>query len=151
MREATDMMNGSARLLGYSGLLPQMAAIGTMLTGGPELYWTAMAVAYGYAAFIFSFLGGVWWGLGLAIAQPPRWIFVAAVMPSLIALATYLPWVLGWDWPRPSLMILAVALIASPLVDRLIVRGREGFGGWLQPRWHLSIGLGGLTLLAGLL
>tara|TARA_R110000868_G_scaffold70789_5_gene207792 strand:+ start:49 stop:483 length:435 start_codon:yes stop_codon:yes gene_type:complete len=144
-------MDGSARLLGYSGLLPQIAAIGTMLTGGPELYWTAMAVAYGYAAFIFSFLGGVWWGLGLAIAQPPRWIFVAAVMPSLIALATYLPWVLGWDWPRPSLMILAVALIASPLVDRLIVRGRAGFGGWLKLRWHLSIGLGGLTLLAGLL
>lgn len=145
------MMNGSARLLGYSGLLPQIAAIGTMLTGGPELYWTAMAVAYGYAAFIFSFLGGVWWGLGLAIAQPPRWIFVAAVTPSLIALATYLPWVLGWDWPRPSLMVLAMALIASPLVDRLIVRGREGFGGWLKLRWHLSLGLGGLTLLAGLL
>lgn len=151
MREAKDRMDGSARLLGYCGLLPQMAAIGTTLTGGPELYWTAMAVAYGYAAFIFSFLGGVWWGLGLAIAQPPRWIFVAAVMPSLIALATYLPWVLGWDWPRPSLMILAVALIASPLVDRLIVRGREGFGGWLKLRWHLSLGLGGLTLLAGLL
>jgi len=87
MREAKDRMDGSARLLGYSGLLPQIAAIGTMLTGGPELYWTAMAVAYGYAAFIFPFLGGVWWGLGLAIAQPPRWIFVAAVMPSLIALA----------------------------------------------------------------
>lgn len=151
MREAKDRMDGSARLLGYCGLLPQMAAIGTTLTGGPELYWTAMAVAYGYAAFIFSFLGGVWWGLGLAIAQPPRWIFVAAVMPSLIALATYLPWVLGWDWPRPSLMILAVALIASPLVDRLIVRGREGLGGWLKLRWHLSLGLGGLTLLAGLL
>lgn len=145
------MMDRSTRLLGYSGLLPQIAAIGTMLTGGPELYWTAMAVAYGYAAFIFSFLGGVWWGLGLAIAQPPRWIFVAAVMPSLIALATYLPWVLGWDWPRPSLMILAVALIASPLVDRLIVRGRKGFGGWLQLRWHLSLGLGGMTLLAGVL
>ena len=145
------MMDRSTRLLGYSGLLPQIAAIGTMLTGGPERYWTAMAVAYGYAAFIFSFLGGVWWGLGLAIAQPPRWIFVAAVMPSLIALATYLPWVLGWDWPRPSLMILAVALIASPLVDRLIVRGRKGFGGWLQLRWHLSLGLGGMTLLAGVL
>lgn len=151
MREAKDRMDGSARLLGYSGLFPQIAAIGTMLTGGPELYWTAMAVAYGYAAFIFSFLGGVWWGLGLSIAQPPRWIFVAAVMPSLIALATYLPWVLGWDWPRPSLLILAVALIASPLVDRLIVSGRAGFGGWLQLRWHLSIGLGGMTLLAGLL
>ena len=39
----------------------------------------------------------------------------------------------------------------APLVDRLIVRGREGFGGWLQLRWHLSLGLGGLTLLAGLL
>lgn len=150
MREAKDRMDGSARLLGYSGLLPQMAAIGAMVTGGPELYWTAMAVAYGYAAFIFSFLGGVWWGLGLAIAQPPRWIFVAAVMPSLIALATYLPWVLGWDWPRPSLFILGAALIASPLVDRLIVRGREGFGGWLTLRWHLSLGLGGMTLLAGL-
>ena len=150
MREAKDMMGGSARLLGYSGLLPQIAAIGTMLTGGPELYWTAMAIAYGYAAFIFSFLGGVWWGLGLAIAQPPRWIFVAAVMPSLIALGTYLPWVLGWDWPQPSLLILAVALIASPLVDRKIVGVREGFGGWLRLRWHLSLGLGGLTLLAAL-
>lgn len=100
---------------------------------------------------IFSFLGGVWWGLGRGDRAAAALDVHAAVMPSLIALATYLPWVLGWDWPRPSLFILAVALIVSPLVDRLIVRGREGFGGWLQLRWHLSLGLGGLTLLAGLL
>lgn len=142
----------SARLLGYFGLLPQLAAILAMLFGGPDLYWIAVAIAYAYAAFIFSFLGGIWWGFGMAMAGPrPRWIFAAAVLPSLLALATYVPWVMGWRWPQPSLIILGCAIILSPMVDICMLRGQHHFTGWLRLRCQLSWALGGMTLAVALL
>ncbi|MDI1295067.1 MAG: DUF3429 domain-containing protein [bacterium] len=149
-----DMINPSlstprsAIVLGYCGLLPQAIAVIILLIGDPSLYWTALATAYGYAAFIFCFLGGVWWGVGISLPTPPRWIFLAAITPSLIALATYIPWIIGWNWPRPSLVALSIALALSPVVDQRILRARSGFEDWLRLRRHLSFGLGGLTMLA---
>ncbi|WP_420382872.1 DUF3429 domain-containing protein [Novosphingobium sp.] len=137
----------NARLLGLAGLLPQLAALLAVLKGGPAA-WTALGLAYGYAALIFSFLGGIWWGIGLALPQMPRWIFIAAVTPSLIALALWFPWMMGWSWPGPELITLGLLLAASPLVDRAI-----GFApaGWMRLRWQLSLGLGGLSVLIGLI
>jgi hypothetical protein len=149
MTETPRQLHPSAKWLGYAGLLPQLFAV-LMLIDDSSLRWIAIAAGYGYAAFIFSFLGGVWWGLGLSAQNPPRWLFAAAVTPSLIALATYLPWTLGWDWPTLSLWILALCLILSPLVD--LALGRE-FGlphGWLRLRTHLSMGLGALTAILAL-
>ena len=54
-----EPVSDNARLLGYAGLLPQAAAFVAVLKDGPEK-WTALAMAFGYAALIFSFLGGVW-------------------------------------------------------------------------------------------
>ncbi|WP_353228697.1 DUF3429 domain-containing protein [Novosphingobium sp.] len=142
-----DKLSDNARLLGYAGILPQVLAFMAVLKGGPA-GWSAEALAFGYAALIFSFVGGVWWGLGLAAPRTPRWIFAVAVLPSLIALALWFPWMVGETWPGPELIVLGVLIAASPLVDRAI-----GFGpaGWMALRWRLSLGLGGFTLAIGLM
>lgn len=142
-------MPQTALIAGYSGLLPQILAAILFFTDG-EYRWTGLAAAYGYAALIFSFLGGIWWGFGMtarktdAAAGP---IFILAVAPSLIAFATYLPWIWGWEWPGPSLAWVGIFLIASPLADRWLQHRCHLPAGWMKLRWHLSLGLGGLTLL----
>ena len=59
-----------ARRLGYAGLLPQIAAL-ALFAGGGEWGWVALAAGFAYAALIFSFLGGVWWGQALAMPRAP--------------------------------------------------------------------------------
>jgi hypothetical protein len=83
----------------------------------------------------------------MAMKTAPGWIYAAAVAPSLIALATYVPWVIGAEWPLPSLIVLGVCLILSPLVDRAIGRIVDLPIGWMRLRLMLSAGLGGLTLM----
>ena len=141
-----DALPKLAFRLGLAGLLPQAIALFLVMTDS-EQRWSALAVGYGYAALIFSFLGGIWWGQALSIKNAPGWIYAAAVMPSLIALGTYMPWIYGREWPGPSLAVLGVCLIASPLVDRAIGRSIPLPGGWMKLRLILSSGLGGLTLL----
>lgn len=137
----------AALWLGYAGLLPQVIAIALVLKGG-SLSWIALASSYAYAALIFSFLGGVWWGQAIATPAAPRWAYAVAVLPSLIGLALFLPWTFGSEWPGPSLLWLGLLLCLSPLVDRKL-----GMGGhdWMTLRWRLSLGLGGLTVVLALL
>lgn len=141
------------RLLGFAGLLPQLACALVLWAGPPEWRYAAQAIAFGYAALIFSFLGGTWWGLAAMAPAAERrrslgWLWVAAVVPSLIALAAYLPWVFGETWPEPSLVMLSGAILMSPAVDARL--------GPLAPRWWmvlrvpLSVGLGAATLAAAL-
>jgi Protein of unknown function (DUF3429) len=139
------LLNPNARVLGYAGLLPQIFAVLMLLD--ESLHWIALAGGFGYAAFIFSFLGGVWWGLALNSTYPPRWIYLAAVTPSLIALLSFLPWTWGWSWPTASLWLLAIGLMLSPFVDKAMAESMELPAGWLRLRWHLSLGLGALTAL----
>lgn len=137
----------AAFLAGYAGLLPQLIAAALVFSGS-EYRWTGLAAAYGYAAFIFSFLGGMWWGVGVSTrkdgvdAGP---IFALAVAPSLIAFASYLPWIWGWDWPGPSLAWIGFFLMLSPLADRWLMQRCDLPEGWMKLRWQLSLGLGGLT------
>lgn len=146
------------RLLGFAGLLPQVTCLLAVLFGGAEWRFAALAIAWGYAALIFSFLGGLWWGLAAGATarggEPgghaaPAWIYVAAVLPSLVALVTFLPWIWGMEWPGPSLMLLGLCLAASPLVDRKLAGIAPEW--WMPLRWTLSLGLGGLTLVLGIL
>ena len=142
----TDSLPRVALRFGFAGLLPQAIALFLVATDA-EQRWSALAVGYAYAALIFSFLGGVWWGQALNSKNAPLWIYAAAVAPSLIALATYVPWVIGAAWPGPSLVVLGVCLVLSPLVDRAIGQSVTPPEDWMRLRVMLSAGLGALTLL----
>jgi len=130
--------------LGAAGLAPQ--ALAYALTFEESNRFIGLAAGYFYAALIFSFLGGIWWGVAVARSDAPRWIYAAAVIPSLIAFASGVPWMNGGSWPGPSLMILGVAILLSPAIDwhleRLALIDRR----LLHLRILLSVGLGGLTL-----
>lgn len=140
-------LSPAARALGYAGLLPQIFCLAMIVTGH-EWRYAALAGGYAYAAAIFSFLGGVWWGQVLASGRATTGAYILAVIPSLIAVALFLPWSFGWEWPGPALLYLGALILASPLVDRTL-----GFAGpdFLPLRWHLSIGLGALTIIIGLI
>lgn len=138
--------------LGLSGLLPQGAVVALLAFGGVDLRFTALSVGYAYAALILSFLGGLWWGLAAAGgARTPGWVWPAAVLPSLVALSTAWPWATGGTWPAPSLLVLGTALCASVLIDRRLKAAGLTPAGWMRLRWPLSLGLGLLTGIAGLL
>ncbi len=141
------------RWLGLTGLLPQLACVAILYVGPGEWRGAALGVAFAYAALILSFLGGMWWGIAAAAPAAERrrtlgWLWVAAVLPSLLALAAFLPWVFEWPWPEPSLAMLGGALLVSLGVDAKL--------GPLAPRWWmalrvpLSAGLGLTTLAAAL-
>ena len=141
-----------ARLLGYAGLLPQGAVLVGLIVGGPDIRFTALSLGFAYAALIFSFLGGVWWGLAAAARTPvPRWIWAVAVLPSLLALCTAWPWAVGQTWPGPSLVVLGLLILSSVIVDLKLRSLGMTPQGWLSLRLPLSVGLGVLTLLAGLI
>lgn len=147
----TPSLSPAARALGYAGLLPQIICIALILMGH-EWRYSALAGGFAYAAAIFSFLGGVWWGQALQGAGAGRpatsGAYLIAVMPSLLAVALFLPWTFGWDWPGPALFYLGALIMASPLIDRALGFAAPDF---LRLRWHLSIGLGSLTIVLGLL
>lgn len=136
------------RLLGFAGLLPQFACALAVWFGPLEWRWTALSLGWAYAALIFSFLGGLWWGMAAAspdqARRAPAWIWIAAVAPSLIAFATFVPWIIGRTWPGPSLIVLGIGLLVSPLVDLRLVTLRPSW--WMDLRIPLSLGLGGATL-----
>lgn len=140
-------LSGAARALGYAGLLPQIICIAMVLTGH-EWRYSALAGGFAYAAAIFSFLGGVWWGQAVQSARATTGAYLVAVLPSLIAVALFLPWTFGWSWPGPALLYLGALIALSPVIDRKLGFAQADF---LRLRGHLSLGLGGLTIALGLL
>lgn len=140
-------LSSAARILGYAGLLPQMLSVGLLLMGH-EWRYAALAGGFAYAAAIFSFLGGVWWGQAVQSGRASTGAYLLSVMPSLLAVALFLPWTFGWEWPGPALLYLGALILGSPLVDRALGFAAPDF---LRLRWHLSLGLGGLTIILGLL
>jgi hypothetical protein len=61
------------------------AALLLLASGSSDHRFSALALAFAYAALILSFLGALWWGL--AAAQParaPEWVWPAGVAPSLL-------------------------------------------------------------------
>jgi hypothetical protein len=139
----------SANRLGYAGLLPQAFALFLVLDGANR--YVGLAAGYFYAALILSFLGGLWWGLAAGSPKAERWVYVAAVVPSLLAFATGIPWMNGTSWPGPSLIILGIALIVSLAVDLRLKRLELMSKAMFTLRVRLSLGLGALTLVLGVL
>jgi hypothetical protein len=150
MKEQQFPIRPFATYLGYAGLIPQAAFLFAQWNDS-AIRWSAQALGFGYAALLFSFLGGAWWGLALNDKQAQPWIYTAAIAPSLIALAAYFPWIAGLEWPGPSSIFLGLCLLMSPMVDKAIARAILLPEGWMKLRVHLSIGLGLLTIALGFL
>lgn len=131
---------------GLAGLLPQAICLAAVLHGGPER-WFALAAACFYAALILSFLGGLWWMAALLGGPGANWVYGLAITPSLIGLAALLPWSFGWNWPGPSLAVLGLALLVSPLIDRTLAQYVAFPAGWLRLRVIMAGLLGGMTLI----
>lgn len=137
----------SALVLGLAGLSPLIICV--ILAFDAQYRFIALAAGYFYAALILSFLGGIWWGVAIAAKSAPGWIFAAAVVPSLFALLTGIPWMTGGVWPGPSLIWLGVALVAALAVDFRLHRIGIMPYAMLQLRIILSTGLGALTMILG--
>lgn len=135
-----------AQALGYAGLLPQLVFLGLAIAA-PPVAPAAAIFGWAYAGLIFSFLGGVWWGCALTTDDAvPRWLLPVSVMPSLIALASVIPIVLGIAGVVVPLICVGVCLLASPLVDAAVARAIALPTGWTRMRLHLSLGLGLMTV-----
>lgn len=131
--------------LGLAGLAPQAICLVMALQGGAS-HWFAIAAACCYAAIILSFLGGMWWMAAALSGLRDPGIYVLAVLPSLTAWAALLPWCVGWTWPGPSLGLLGLLLLVSPLVDASLGQRIALPAGWLRLRWMMAAGLGLQTL-----
>lgn len=129
-------------------LLPQLIFLCAALTDD-QASWTAPAMAFAYAASIYSFLGGYWWGVALATRPKEQAAFVIAVLPALVSFALFLPWIWGWNWPGSQLIVLGAAIMASFFVDRRIIGKSIGLPNWLRVRMIASLGLGISTMLIG--
>jgi hypothetical protein len=140
-------LSPAARALGYAGVFPQVACIALILAEHDWRY-AALAGGFAYAAAIFSFLGGVWWGQAVQSGRASAGAYIVAVLPSLLAVGLFLPWSFGWEWPGPALLYLGALILGTPLIDRVLGFANEDF---LRLRRHLSILLGSLTIVLGLL
>lgn len=141
------------RWLGLAGLLPQFTCVAVLYAGPAEWREAALAIAFAYAALILSFLGGMWWGIAAAAPAAQRrkalgWLWIAAVLPSFVALACFLPWALDWAWPEPSLVMLGGALLVTLGVDAKLSALAPRW--WMTLRVPLSTGLGLATIATAL-
>lgn len=134
-----------ALVLGIAGLAPQVWAL--LATFQEADRYIGLAAGYFYAALIFSFLGGLWWGVAVSRKDAPEWLYFAAVVPSLIAFATGIPWMTGAEWPGPSLGVLGLGILMATFVDRAIFKMGLIDVRLLRLRFGLSLGLGAVTLL----
>ena len=142
-------VGGGAFALGFAGLLPQAVAVAA-IAAVPEHEVTAAAVAIGYTALILSFLGGMWWGFAMRRERGQARLAAVAVLPSLAAFAIVgsLAWTARLDW---TLVAIGVAVLMTLPVDRHLANTGEAPQGWMRLRVPLSVGLGGLAILAGVL
>jgi hypothetical protein len=141
-------VGAAAHVLGFAGLLPQAGAVALIALGSGEPFARLLATVYG--GLILSFLGGMWWGFAMRRSERQGALAAVAVVPSLAALAIIMTGAMnGLD--DKALVALGVAILLTLLVDRHLVATGEAPAGWMRLRVPLSIGLGSLTILAGLL
>ena len=149
----------TAMLLGFAGLLPQVAGVALIVAGGrdpTDVAWIPLMIGYAtvlaYGAIILSFLGGIWWGFAMRREAGQARLAVLSVMPSLMAVGC-----LGWAgsafgaggaW---SAAVLGIAILLTLPVDRHLVNTGEAPSNWMRLRVPLSLGLGTLTIAAGAL
>ncbi|MBN2872137.1 MAG: DUF3429 domain-containing protein [Halothiobacillaceae bacterium] len=139
-RSKEQMLAFHARLAGYAGLVPLVAPLG-VIVWQPEWATVALGVQQAYAALLLSFLGGIYWGVGLDRQQHVAiWL---SVLPTL------------WAWaalsmpPTAATGLLAIGFALMFLIDR-VARSR----GWIRQwffRLRLTLGTVAIvSLLPGL-
>ena len=133
--------------------MPQFACLAAVLFGPDVWKATASAIAAIYAGLIFTFLGGAWWGIAAGAPAAERrgglaWLWIAAVVPSLVAFGCLGAWA-GDVLPlEPVLIMLGSGLLIALGIDSRI--GSLGPRWWLTLRAPLSIALGVTTMLIAL-
>ena len=141
------------RLLGLAGLLPQLAAVLAAFLGPEEWNEPARAIGALYAALIFTFLGGTWWGIAAGAPAAERrgglaWAWVAAVLPSLITFGLVGAWMVDMVPLEPVLVMLGAGLLVALAVDARL--GSLSPRWWMQLRVPLSVILGSVTIALAL-
>lgn len=137
--------------LGFAGLLPQLAIVLASLIAPRDeaLRGLLPAAALIYGGVILSFLGGIWWGFAMRRGAGQGRLAALSVLPSLLAagLLVVSPALGGGR----ALVALGCAIVLTLPVDRRLAASGEAPVGWMRLRAPLSLGLGGLTILAGVL
>ena len=137
------------RVLGLAGLLPQLAFLLAAIFAPEPLSQSGRILGAAYAGLIFTFLGGTWWGFAASAPAAERrsalvWLWIAAVLPSLMVLAFVGLWLWGLLVLEQVLVMLGASLLIALAVDvRIAALGPRW---WLQLRVPLSVGLGLTTL-----
>jgi hypothetical protein len=125
--------------------------------GATDLAWVPVIAGYSlaliYGGLILSFLGGIWWSYAVRRGERQGRLLVLAVVPSLVALGAIIAVAAGLPgapsgWPA---VVLGSAIILTLPVDRHLATTGEAPAGWMRLRVPLSLGLGALTILAGVL
>ena len=137
-------------VLGLAGILPQAICVAVAMTR-PDDRWFVISAGCCYAALILSFLGGLWWLSALVANERRGWPYIVAVMPSLVGWVAMLPWCFGLSWPGPSLGLLGLCLLASPLIDRVLPLASALPAAWLRLRVAMASGIGLATLALAML
>lgn len=126
-----------AQILGYAGLLPMLGCLLLVAMGPPALKAMALTGALLYAALIFSFIGGAWWGLAARDDIHPNFptVLLVSVVPSLVA------WVCAFVGGSVALLVLAALFAAALLFDRRLADGGFAPEWWLALRQPLALGM----------
>ena len=146
---AAGAVGETGYILGFAGLLPQIAAVASLALGMSSDIGHCFAFAY--AGLVFSFVGGAWWGLAVQRSHCQGMLLIIAVVPSLIVAALALALVSSTIPLRPALVVLGAGLMLMLPMDRNLVAAGDAPAGWMMLRTPLSLGLGALTLIAGVL
>ncbi len=142
MHQIKKTIPPSAAILGYSGVIPFIAAAALVALGSVGIRQVALDGFLIYAAVILSFLGGIRWGAASTAATDPARALIFSVLPSLWA-AFFLWWptdhVAAWglmsgfvlmglaDWFYPGLHVpswmhlLRIRLTLAVVVCHLLV------------------------------
>lgn len=127
----------AAAWLGGLGLIPFLALSFAKTFASDVLNTRLSLVLLAYGAIILSFLGGVQWGLAIAVPQIDNTLWrrlTLSILPSLVAwVALVMPYSIGF-------FILAGSFVAMLLVDIQASRVQEAPAWYQKLRWPLSCG-----------
>lgn len=133
-----------ALLLGLAGLIPPVVLTVVALFDISLFAPSTPGFVLTYAAVILSFVGGSWWGFAVREQRPSWLLMILAVVPALAG------WAAIFSFQPPSALFgLGGALIATLVVDALLVRRRLAPGWWMKLRVPLSVGLAACCALSG--